>query len=83
MHTQDTPKIISMQVVPVAGHDSMLMNVGGAHGAYFTRNIVILKDNAGHTGVGESLQAERRSCGRYRRRFPTLKGSRSPFLTVW
>lgn len=56
MHTQDTPKIISMQVVPVAGHDSMLMNVGGAHGAYFTRNIVILKDNAGHTGVGEAYR---------------------------
>ncbi len=54
MHTQDTPKIISMQVVQVAGHDSMLMNIGGAHGAYFTRNIVIIKDNAGHTGVGEA-----------------------------
>lgn len=58
MHTQDTPKIVSMQVVPVAGHDSMLMNVGGAHGAYFTRNIVILKDNAGHTGVGEAPGGE-------------------------
>ncbi len=58
MHTQDTPKIVSMQVVPVAGHDSMLMNVGGAHGAYFTRNIVILKDSAGHTGVGEAPGGE-------------------------
>ncbi|MFV0547212.1 MAG: enolase C-terminal domain-like protein [Limnobaculum xujianqingii] len=58
MHTQDTPKIVSMRVVPVAGHDSMLMNIGGAHGAYFTRNIVIIKDNAGHTGVGEAPGGE-------------------------
>jgi glucarate dehydratase len=42
-----------MQVVPVAGRDSMLLNLSGAHGPFFTRNLVILKDNAGHTGVGE------------------------------
>ncbi|QIQ20599.1 enolase C-terminal domain-like protein [Zophobihabitans entericus] len=54
MSTQSVPVITSMQVIPVAGFDSMLMNVGGAHGPYFTRNIVILKDNAGHTGVGEA-----------------------------
>lgn len=48
------PIVTTMQVVPVAGHDSMLMNIGGAHGAFFTRNIVILTDNAGHTGVGEA-----------------------------
>ncbi|CAI0866624.1 Glucarate dehydratase [Serratia rubidaea] len=47
------PKIIAMQVVPVAGHDSMLLNLSGAHAPFFTRNIVILQDNAGHTGVGE------------------------------
>ena len=41
-----------MQVIPVAGHDSML-NLSGAHGPYFTRNIVILTDNSGHTGLGE------------------------------
>ncbi|WP_140919598.1 enolase C-terminal domain-like protein [Limnobaculum xujianqingii] len=58
MHMQDTPKIVSMRVVPVAGHDSMLMNIGGAHGAYFTRNIVIIKDNADHTGVGEAPGGE-------------------------
>lgn len=46
-------KITAMQVVPVAGHDSMLLNLSGAHAPFFTRNIVILKDNAGHTGVGE------------------------------
>src|SRR5881296_1097224 len=42
-----------MTVIPVAGHDSMLLNLSGAHGPFFTRNIVILKDSAGHTGVGE------------------------------
>jgi len=42
-----------MQVVPVAGHDSMLLNLCGAHGPYFTRTLVLLKDSAGHTGVGE------------------------------
>jgi glucarate dehydratase len=47
------PKIVDMRVIPVAGHDSMLLNLSGAHGPYFTRNIVILTDNAGHTGVGE------------------------------
>ena len=47
------PVVTEMLVVPVAGHDSMLLNLSGAHGPYFTRNLVILKDNAGHTGVGE------------------------------
>jgi glucarate dehydratase len=47
------PVVTGMRVVPVAGHDDMLMNLSGAHGPFFTRNIVILKDNAGHTGVGE------------------------------
>lgn len=48
-----TPVITEMQVIPVAGHDSMLLNLSGAHSPYFTRNIVILKDNNGNTGVGE------------------------------
>lgn len=47
------PVVVDMQVIPVAGHDSMLLNLSGAHGPFFTRNIVILKDSAGHTGVGE------------------------------
>jgi len=42
-----------MRVIPVAGHDSMLLNLSGAHAPFFTRNIVLLTDNAGHTGVGE------------------------------
>jgi glucarate dehydratase len=48
-----TPVIESMRVVPVAGHDSMLLNLSGAHGPYFTRNIVLLTDSAGNVGVGE------------------------------
>jgi len=42
-----------MRVVPVAGHDSMLLNLSGAHAPFFTRNVVVLRDSAGHTGVGE------------------------------
>ena len=42
-----------MRVIPVAGQDSMLLNLSGAHGPYFTRNIVLLTDSAGNTGVGE------------------------------
>ncbi|WP_295460734.1 glucarate dehydratase [uncultured Pseudomonas sp.] len=48
-----TPVVTSLEVVPVAGQDSMLLNLSGAHGPYFTRNVLILKDNAGRTGVGE------------------------------
>jgi glucarate dehydratase len=47
------PRVTDMKVVPVAGQDSMLLNLSGAHGPLFTRNIVILTDSAGHTGVGE------------------------------
>jgi len=42
----------------VAGHDSMLLNLSGAHGPFFTRNLVIVRDNAGHTGVGEAPGGE-------------------------
>lgn len=48
-----TPIVTQMQVIPVAGHDSMLFNVGGAHGPFFTRNLVVLQDSAGHQGIGE------------------------------
>jgi glucarate dehydratase len=47
------PKVTEMLVVPVAGHDGMLLNLSGAHAPFFTRNVVILRDNAGHTGVSE------------------------------
>ncbi len=48
-----TPVVTEMQVIPVAGYDSMLMTLSGAHAPWFTRNLVILKDSAGNTGVGE------------------------------
>jgi glucarate dehydratase len=47
------PRVTEMGVVPVAGRDDMLLNLSGAHAPFFTRNIVVLKDAAGHTGVGE------------------------------
>ena len=47
------PILQEMRVIPVAGHDSMLLNLSGAHAPLFTRNLVILDDSAGHTGVGE------------------------------
>ena len=51
--SKGAPTITELRVVPVAGRDSMLLNLSGAHGPYFTRNIVLLKDSAGNTGVGE------------------------------
>ena len=51
--SKGAPAITEMLVIPVAGEDSMLLNLSGAHGPLFTRNIVILRDDAGHTGVGE------------------------------
>ena len=49
----ETPIVTEMRVVPIAGHDSMLLNLSGAHGPFFTRNLVILQDSDGNTGVGE------------------------------
>jgi L-alanine-DL-glutamate epimerase-like enolase superfamily enzyme len=48
-----TPIVTSLRAVPVAGQDSMLLNLSGAHAPLFTRNIVILTDSAGRTGIGE------------------------------
>ena len=48
-----TPVITALRVVPVAGHDDMLLNLSGAHAPFFTRNVVILTDSSGRTGVGE------------------------------
>jgi glucarate dehydratase len=53
------PHVKFMRVVPVAGHDGMLMNLSGAHGPFFTRNVVILEDTAGHIGLGEVPGGER------------------------
>jgi glucarate dehydratase len=49
----NSPRVAAMRVVPVAGYDSMLLNLSGAHAPYFTRNILILTDDTGNTGVGE------------------------------
>lgn len=54
-----TPTVTQMRVIPVAGRDSMLLNLSGAHGPWFTRNLVVLKDSAGHAGAGESPGGER------------------------
>ena len=53
MSTSSTPVITALRVIPVAGRDSMLLNLSGAHGPYFTRNLLILTDSAGRSGVGE------------------------------
>ena len=52
-YVSSSPKVTEMLVVPVAGHDGMLLNLSGAHAPFFIRNVVVLRDNAGHTGVGE------------------------------
>ncbi len=53
MNTTTGPTITDVEVVPVAGFDSMLMNLSGAHAPYFTRNIAIVSDSDGRTGLGE------------------------------
>ena len=82
-----SPIVTEMQVIPVAGHDGMLLNLCGAHAPWFTRNLVILRDNAGRTGVGEvpggegilrTLERSRElvvgtQVGRYNRTLNTLR----------
>ncbi|MFD1319031.1 enolase C-terminal domain-like protein [Loigolactobacillus zhaoyuanensis] len=51
--TSVIPKITAMKVYPVAGYDSMLLTLSGAHYPYFTRNIVVLTDDSGQMGIGE------------------------------
>ncbi|MBX3661850.1 MAG: glucarate dehydratase [Burkholderiales bacterium] len=48
-----SPVISTLRVIPVAGRDGMLLNLSGAHAPFFTRNLLILTDKAGRTGVGE------------------------------
>ncbi|MGO1943936.1 MAG: enolase C-terminal domain-like protein, partial [Ancrocorticia sp.] len=48
-----TPTVAKIDVYPVAGHDCMELNLSGAHGPYFTRNIVIITDSEGNQGIGE------------------------------
>ncbi|MFA6681745.1 MAG: enolase C-terminal domain-like protein [Sphaerochaeta sp.] len=47
------PVVTEMMVIPVAGNDSMLLSLSGCHAPFFTRNIVVLKDSSGNTGLGE------------------------------
>lgn len=53
MKKMSAPVVADMKVIPVAGRDSMLLNLSGAHGPFFTRNVVILTDSDGRTGIGE------------------------------
>lgn len=59
LNKMKSPRVINMRVVPVAGHDSMLLNLSGAHAPFFTRNVVVLTDSAGNVGVGEVPGGER------------------------
>ncbi|QKV96535.1 glucarate dehydratase [Streptomyces sp. NA02950] len=47
------PTVTAFSVYPVAGRDCMELNLSGAHGPYFTRNVVVLQDSEGRTGLGE------------------------------
>ncbi|MGW7543047.1 enolase C-terminal domain-like protein [Streptomyces sp. NPDC054770] len=47
------PFVTRFSVYPVAGRDSMLLNLSGAHAPYFTRNVVVVEDSEGRTGLGE------------------------------
>src|SRR5215471_10375722 len=49
----NSPVIKEMRVIPVAGRDGMLLNLSGAHGPFFTRNLVVMTDSVGRQGVGE------------------------------
>jgi glucarate dehydratase len=53
MGSTSTPVVTALRAIPLAGRDSMLLNLSGAHGPFFTRNLLILSDSAGRTGVGE------------------------------
>lgn len=48
-----TPVIKSLRAIPVAGRDDMLLNLSGAHAPFFTRNLLLLEDSDGRTGIGE------------------------------
>src|SRR6185437_10263593 len=48
-----TPSITGLRVIPVAGRDSMLLNLSGAHAPFFIRNLVVVTDSSGHIGVDE------------------------------
>ena len=53
------PTIVKADVYPVAGHDSMLLTLAGAHQPWFTRDVVVLTDSEGRLGLGEVPGARR------------------------
>ncbi|MGW8400334.1 enolase C-terminal domain-like protein [Streptomyces lydicus] len=59
MRNDSRPTVTEFAVYPVAGRDSMELNLSGAHGPFFTRNVVVLKDSEGRTGLGEAPGGER------------------------
>ncbi|MFF7700779.1 enolase C-terminal domain-like protein [Streptomyces lydicus] len=59
MRNDNQPTVTEFSVYPVAGRDSMALNLSGAHGPFFTRNVVVLKDSEGRTGLGEVPGGER------------------------
>ncbi len=60
-HHSQTPQITGMRVVPMAGHDSMLLNLSGAHAPFFTRNLLILSAQRRPHGAWARCRAARRS----------------------
>lgn len=58
-----TPCVVSMQSIPVAGHDRMLLNLSGVYAPYFTRNIVLLTDDVGRIGGGRSSRGQQDTAG--------------------
>ena len=59
MKLGQSPAVVGMRVIPVAGQDSMLLNLSGAHAPFFTRNLILLTDNTGHIGAGEAPGGEK------------------------
>ena len=51
MDVRDSPRVVAMRVIPVAGRDSMLLNLSGAHAPFFIRNLVVITDSSGRVGV--------------------------------
>ncbi|WLT00479.1 hypothetical protein RAM07_00375 [Lactobacillus helsingborgensis] len=47
------PKVTEVKVIPVAGYDSPTLTLSGCHYPFFTRNIVIIKDDSGNQGIAE------------------------------
>ena len=66
-----------MRVIPVAGRDSMLLNLSELHAPFFIRNLVVITDTSGHLGVGE-VQAVKAFGGCWRRARSLVEGRSHP-----